>query len=97
MIICHSEIILPLKKQVSNNLALRQSADDLFDFIDNIDAPKIVIDFSGIESITRSFAHQYILNKVKSKKQIFERDIPHEIKPMFELIERQRSTCPPLL
>ena len=90
MIICPHEIVLPLQRHVSNNLALRQSADDLFDFMNRLTESKIIIDFTGIESITRSFAHQYILNKAESKKEILECNIPHEIKPMFELVKRQR-------
>jgi len=50
-----------------------------------------MIDFSGIKSITRSFAHQYTVNKIKSDKQIIECEIPLKIKPMFELVERQRQ------
>lgn len=82
---------LRLHKQISSNLSFRHSADALFDYINGLDESKIVVDFSGIESITRSFAHQYVLNKFESKKHILERDIPHEITPMFELVERQRS------
>ncbi|VVB65210.1 Uncharacterised protein [uncultured archaeon] len=91
MITCQSETILSLRAQVSSNLALRYSADDLFDYINNLNESRIVLDFSGIESITRSFAHQYILNKSKSNKQIVECDVPINIKPMFELVERQHS------
>jgi hypothetical protein len=85
-----NEIKLSLREQISSDLAFRDSADDLFNHINDIDASKIVVDFSGVESITRSFAHQYIMNKVKSDKQIVECDIPSEIEPMFELVERQR-------
>ena len=53
----------------------------------------VVVDFSGVESITRSFAHQYVMNKSLSQKEIIERDISPEIKPMFELVERQRAAA----
>lgn len=85
-----NELTLCLQKRLSSNLSFRHSADDLFEYINSLSESKIMIDFSGIESITRSFAHQYIVNKIKSDKQIIECKIPFKIKPMFELVERQR-------
>jgi hypothetical protein len=85
------ETILYLREQISTNLAFRRSADDFFDRLNSLDESKILIDFSGIESITRSFVHQYIINKVKSDKQILDINVPLDIMPMFELVERQRS------
>lgn len=85
-----NEFTLCLQQRFSSNLAFRHSADDLFDYINSLSTQKIVIDFTGIKSITRSFAHQYIVNKTKSEKQIAECEIPLTIKPMFELVERQR-------
>ncbi len=86
-----NEMTLSLQQRLSSNLAFRHSVDDLFEYINSLSAQKIMIDFSGIESITRSFAHQYIVNKTKSDKQIIECKIPLKIKPMFELVERQRQ------
>jgi hypothetical protein len=85
-----NEITLCLQQRFSSNLAFRHSADDLFEYINSLSTQQVVIDFSGIKSITRSFAHQYIVNKIKSDKQIAECEIPLKIKPMFELVERQR-------
>lgn len=85
-----NEITLSLRERFSSNLAFRHSADDLFEYIRGLNTTKVMIDFTGVESITRSFAHQYIVNKTKSDKQIIECDIPLKIKPMFELVERQR-------
>lgn len=85
-----NEFTLCLQQRFSSNLVFRHSADDLFEYINSLSTQKIVIDFTGIKSITRSFAHQYIVNKTKSEKQIAEREIPLAIKPMFELVERQR-------
>jgi anti-anti-sigma regulatory factor len=84
------ELILTLRDELSSNLAFRDSANRLFEHIDNLNEPTIIIDFSGVESMTRSFAHQYILNKNKSIKHITERAMPFEIVPVFDLVERQR-------
>jgi len=92
MISCQSEMKLSLQEQVSSNLALRYSVDDLFEYINSLDESRIVLDFSGIESITRSFAHQYVINKSRSKKQIYEQNVPSYIKPMFDLVGHQFSS-----
>lgn len=91
MIISTDETRLCLKERISTNLAFRGSADDFFDYVNSLDESKIVIDFSGIESISRSFVHQYTINKLRSNKQITDINIPVNIKPMFELVKRQRS------
>jgi len=81
---------LRVENQISSNLSFRHSADALFEYINGLDISSVVVDFSGVESITRSFAHQYVMNKMQSQKEIIECDMPVEIKPMFELVERQR-------
>jgi len=86
-----NEAILYLRELISTNLAFRRSADDFFNHLNNLNESKIVVDFSGIESITRSFVHQYIINKQKTDKQIIDINVPRDIMPMFELVERQRS------
>ena len=89
--VASEELILTVRNEFSSNLAFRHSANRLFEHINNLNEPTIVIDFSGVESMTRSFAHQYKLNKIGSSKQIVERAMPTEIKPIFDLVERQRQ------
>jgi hypothetical protein len=75
---------------VSENLAFRNSADDLFSHIEDFKEKNIIIDFSGIKTITRSFAHQYTLNKKKSKKNISEINMPKDIAKMFDLLVNKK-------
>jgi len=86
-----SDKILCRADYISQNLAFRHSADDLFSCIDTLEEPTIIVDFSKTKSITRSFAHQYMANKTKTRKHIIERDMPYNIKQMFDLVERQKS------
>ncbi len=60
-----SEIVLQLAEFISENLAFRDSIDNLFSYIASLEKTNIIIDFLGIKSITGSFAHQYIINKKK--------------------------------
>ena len=76
---------ISLKRAIAPYLALRASADRLFDRIESSPNKEAVIDFSGIETITRSFAHQYALRKQSSQKNISEARIPSSIKSVMVL------------
>jgi 6-pyruvoyl-tetrahydropterin synthase len=82
---------LDIAEHVSPDLAFRHSADSLFEYINSLEESTIVIDFSRVKSITRSFAHQYLANKKNSKKHIVEENMSRDVKRMFELVERQKS------
>jgi len=87
----NSEKVLQLAEHISENLAFRDSVDNLFSHIDSLEETIIIIDFLGIRSITGSFAHQYIINKKKAIKHLTERNMPLDVKKMFELVERRNS------
>jgi len=84
-------ISIRIKDIVSSDLALRDSADTFFDKIELKKNRIIEIDFSDIVSISRSFAHQYIIRKNKSRKTIVEVNIPDTIVKMFRIIEMQEK------
>jgi hypothetical protein len=63
-----SEIVLRLANHISENLAFRDSVDNLFSYIASLEETNIIIDFLGIKSITGSFAHQYIINKKRKRR-----------------------------
>ena len=90
MTMLNNKKIIILSNIISNNLAFRDTADDLFNYINKLEESSIIIDFSNIQSITASFAHQYMINKEKSQKNIIERNIPNNIIKMFEFIENRR-------
>jgi len=86
--------MLYIADHISQHLAFRDSADDFFSYfsyISSLEKSDVIIDFSGVESITRSFAHQYLKNKKKIKKQIAGRNIPSNVTRMFELVKSQSS------
>ncbi len=87
-----SEKVLPLAKLIAENLAFRQSAKELFDRINQMEESTIVFDFSEVTFMTSSFAHQYVVDKKKSRKKILEKNVPANIKPMFVLARKREST-----
>jgi hypothetical protein len=74
---------------VAPNLMLRAVADDFFDKLEAIPAQNIVLDFKGVQSISRSFAHQYILRRMKSSKNVEEANVVENVQHMFKIVERQ--------
>ncbi len=77
---------IQLAEVISKNLRFRISANELFKYIEKINSSHILIDFNNVQTITRSFAHQYLVNKSISQKNITEINISPTIKKMFEIV-----------
>jgi anti-anti-sigma regulatory factor len=84
-------LAIKIKDAISQDLALRDTANEFFDYIETRKNRKIAIDFSGVSSISRSFAQQYLARKQKSRKEIVDVSIPSNIRKMFELIKNQKK------
>ena len=78
----------------SDNLAFRQNAEDLFDYIEQLHEKEVIFDFTGVTSMSRSFAHQYNLMKSQYSHDIIEIGKSIEIKRMFEFVKKQREKRP---
>jgi len=87
----HKKKKIQLAEFISKNLLLRNSADELFNHINNLKTNKITIDFDKIQSVTRAFTHQYLINKKMSNKNIIDANISPHVKNMFDLIEKTKS------
>jgi anti-anti-sigma regulatory factor len=81
---------LIISKKISTHLALRESANDMFEFINDLSSTPVVLDFSGVVFMSSSFAHQYILNKSKSRKEIVEINVPDTVDKMFALVKSRK-------
>jgi len=71
---------------IAPNLMLRGIADAFFDRLERARVEHFVLDFADIESISRSFAHQYMTRKKASNKRIKEVNVPENIRRMLELV-----------
>lgn len=80
-----------IKESVSVDLALRDSADAFFDSLESLPQKEIIVDFSAIKSISRSFAHEYITRKNQSKKNISETNVPENVRKMFQVVEQPKE------
>jgi len=83
--------ILLVKKELSENLAFRDLAITFFDTINSLNTEKVVLDFSGIKSISRSFAHEYSKQKEFSKLEIIEENVPDNVKKMLKVVSEPET------
>ena len=79
-------------KVLSPSLFRRDSADKFFDSLEKSTAKSIIVDFSGVESITRSFAHQFLIRQTHSKKNVTLENIPFNVSKMFAIAKKPTLT-----
>lgn len=48
-----------VREIAGSNLVSRPTAKDLFDFVKNTGTPEVILDFSGVEFASRSFADEF--------------------------------------
>ena len=82
---------IKIKSRKSENLATRESADSFFNTIEKLRAEKIIVNFSGVTFMSRSFAHQYLTREKESNKQITNTHEPKEVKKMLELVKESKN------
>ncbi len=83
----NSSRYLMIRNVLSQHLALRDNADYLFGIIEREPSQVVTVDFSGIRSISRSFAHQYLIRKKKvSSKKVHEANVPESVQKLFDII-----------
>ena len=63
-------------------------ASTFFEEINNLPEDEIKISFENIIFISRSFAQEYFIQKNKTEKIITEINIPEEVSPILEIVER---------
>ena len=81
-------VTISIKKEINSSLELNTSASDFLDKIDKLSDDYVEVDFEGIIFISRGFLQIYYSKKSKMDKNIVEVNVPEEIKPLFEIIER---------
>lgn len=77
-----------LAEVVYEDLALRDSVTRVFDSIDDSPESDIVVDFSGVRSISRSFADEYVQRRSRSTKAVREVNVPDNVRQMIDVVSR---------
>lgn len=85
----HERIVV--KDLLSEDLAMRASAADLFKAIESTHSAYVEIDFSGIRSCTRSFADEYDTLKHHSSKTIRETNMPTPVHQLLMAVANPKK------
>jgi anti-anti-sigma regulatory factor len=83
-----------LSKDFGSLIITRNAIINLFDSFANLSEEKLILDFRGIEFISRSAAHEYVKQKSMCDKEIREVNISQNVKAMFLLVTRQMKKSP---
>lgn len=78
-----------VSEELARNLVLRDNASELFNRIESLKQKHISIDFKGAQSMSRSFAHEYLTRKNNSSKCIDEINVPTELEKAFDVVSHQ--------
>ncbi|HMA82943.1 MAG TPA: DUF4325 domain-containing protein [Candidatus Thermoplasmatota archaeon] len=81
---------------LSQHLVFRDAVSDLFDYIKNMNVTKVVLDFSHVKSISRSFAQEYLHQLDKQSIKIKEVNMSLQLKKMFRSVKKAHRKSSPL-
>ncbi len=74
---------------LGTTVMLRDSINSLFDRLEAGGERRLVFDFSGVEFMSRSSAHEYLVRKARSRLSISEFGVSTEVARMLSLVRRQ--------
>ena len=78
-----------IKEKINSSLEMNSTAVEFLEGVNKIDDFEVVVDFTGVVFVSRSFAQSYFSTKVKLDKNIIETNIPKEVKPLMDMIKRK--------
>lgn len=78
-----------IKDKINSSLEMNSAAVEFLEDVDKIENNDIVIDFTGVVFVSRSFAQSYFTTKNKINKNITEINISDDVKPLMEMIRKK--------
>jgi len=78
-----------LSQEFGNNIFTRKTISAFFEKINSQKEAEIVLDFKGVDFISRSCADEYLKQKEESNKKIIERNLSKEVCSMFTAVQNQ--------
>lgn len=78
-----------LSQEFGNNIFTRKTISAFFEKINSQKEAEIVLDFKGVDFISRSCADEYLKQKEESNKKIIERNMSKEVCSMFNAVQNQ--------
>jgi len=78
-----------LSQEFGSNIFTRKTISAFFEKINSQKETEIVLNFKGIEFISRSCADEYLKQKEESEKKIVEENMSQEVCSMFNAVQSQ--------
>ncbi len=91
MTILISQKFIRLTESIGSNLFLRTHADELFDSIESKKNTSVIVDFDGIQSISRSFAQEFLYRFEESTNIVTLINEPENVKKMFDIVKEPKK------
>ncbi len=85
-----------VSEEVSRFPALRNSADMIFELVESSPHEEVIIDFSNVECVTASFAHQFINNLKRCNKKVRMINMNENVRKIFQIVENRKSLRAPI-
>ena len=76
-----------MAEMLTPNLALRETAAKFISYVEGLPNSEIILDFSGVRTITRSFAHEYSTRKRNLHRRITETNVSPDVAKMFAVVQ----------
>ena len=86
----HNMLKIILYEELGTDLGQKYNIDNLFEELDNV-STKVIMDFSNIEFISRSFAQGYLNRKFMADYKIEEINVPDVVKNMFNVVLKNNN------
>jgi len=83
--ICN-EVEFVIRNHLSEDLATRNRASQFFELMESSRADRVVVNFEMVQSISRSFADEYVKRKRAFRVAVSEKNVPINIQKMFEIV-----------
>lgn len=74
-----------LEKEIGKDLGQRSKIEELFKNI-NPNTTKVIMDFSNVEFMGRSFAQEYLNQKHIASFEVVEENVSENVQKMFDVI-----------
>lgn len=85
--------LLKVHDEIGPVLMLRSSVAPLFRTIMSLGDSRVVLDFSSVEFMSRSFADEYLSAKAASRKKVEERSASPDVSRMLRLVASSRKSA----
>lgn len=80
-----SELKIILEREIGRDLGQRSKIEEIFNNIDS-NVTRVIMDFTNVEFMGRSFAQEYLNQKHFATFEVIEENVPQDVQKMFDTI-----------